>query len=416
MSSTGSSARDLHWGALFFGITAYLCIVRFEPPSSTYNYLVAGYVLAAAAALFVILLYAGERLTVSQRTGFLLCATGASAALSTWGAAYIPWSTDRLMLYYAAALFGLAVYLLHRTGRRGTAVGYLIAIGIVHVAILAFILLWVNEHGDPRRIPYHSNIRHFAYHGYLAAAAMTAVFVLRRESVIVTFPVTVAALFGIVFFGSRGALYSWVIFVCVAAIFTDRRKQLLAFSGSALLLAGLAAYQASALGFATQESLFSRAEIGAAVVYRSAGRWPIWVDTFHAILEHPWFGYGPEGYAVSRCCNPRTIQPHNFVLQFVMEFGLVGFSLLLCVACSLFGEVGGFRSIARKARTDPQVGMLASILLGFLAYALIDGLLYHAIALLHFAVLTGLLFAALRSAQTSSQTSAQEPPPSGAAI
>lgn len=408
MNSTGSSVRDLHWGALFFGTVSYLCIIQFDPPSSAYNYAVAGYVLAAACVLFVALLCSGEKLTVTQRTGFLLCAMGASAAFSTWGAVDLRSSVDRLMLYYAVALFGLVVYLLHRAGRRGTAVGYLMAIGIVHVAILAVILLWVHEHNLPRRIPYHSNIRHFAYHGYLAAAAATAVFALRRESVAITFPVTVAALFGIVFFGSRGALYSWAVFVGTAIILTDRRKQLLAFSVSALLLAGLAAYQASALGLATQESLFARAEIGASVVYRSAGRWPIWVDTLQAILKQPWFGYGPEGYAVSRCCNPRTIQPHNFVLQFAMEFGIMGFSLLACIAFCLFKEVGGLRSIVRKARTDPQVAVLISILIGFLAYAMVDGLLYHAIPSLHFAVLAALLFATLHPAKTACSTAARE--------
>lgn len=387
-------------GAAFFGVVSYWCIVSFSPPSMAYNKAVAGQIFAAAATLFLSLLWLGERFSINKTLIPIALGTLASITLSWMTAVNESAATDRLFLYYAVTLFGIAVYLLNRNRERGATVDYLIAIPIVHLIILAVIFFWLmllreGEPGLATRFPYHSNIRHFAYHGYLAASAATAVFLLSRKLAATAFLMTAAALFGIVLLGSRGALYSWLAFVCVATIFHEQRKKLLAFSGVALSLAVLGAYLASRAGLAAGESLFARAEIGTSVIYRSAGRWPIWLDCVQAILERPWFGYGPEGYYFSRCCNPRTIQPHNFVLQLLMEFGFIGCALLICCAFKTLRNFGGSALLLKRAFVRRDIGLLVSILSGFMMYAMIDGLLYHAIALLHFSLLVALLLSTL---------------------
>lgn len=62
----------------------------------------------------------------------------------------------------------------------------------------------------------------------------------------------------------------------------------------------------------------------------TTGRAVMWQISIEAALEQPWFGLGPYGYFF---IEKRDFddQPHNFVVQFLVQWGFVGTLLLLCL-------------------------------------------------------------------------------------
>lgn len=68
---------------------------------------------------------------------------------------------------------------------------------------------------------------------------------------------------------------------------------------------------------------------------------------------------------------------------------------MAAAAWAMVRACGGFAVLGSSLRSDRGLLGLCAVLVGFLAYASIDGLLYHAIALIHFALLAALLFATL---------------------
>ena len=106
---------------------------------------------------------------------------------------------------------------------------------------------------------------------------------------------------------------------------------------------------------------------------------------------------------LSGCCNRRLMRAHNFVLQFLMEFGVVGCAIALAARCSR--GLGAGRLSAAAARlllATPGNRVLACLIASFLAYSLIDQTMYHLLPLLHFALFAGLFAAGLAQARAAS--------------
>ena len=105
------------------------------------------------------------------------------------------------------------------------------------------------------------------------------------------------------------------------------------------------------------------------------------------------------------------MQAHNFVLQFLMEFGLVGCAILLLIASRGVKGLGGLAAAARLALATPGNRVLVCVLVSFLAYSLIDQMMYHLLPLLHFALFAGLFAAGLMQARADNPQSSVRPLP-----
>ncbi len=137
----------------------------------------------------------------------------------------------------------------------------------------------------------------------------------------------------------------------------------------------------------------------------------LWLLSLRQIAAHPLFGSGPEGYWLSGCCYRWVMQAHNFVLQFLMEFGVVGCAILLLIASRAVKGLGGPAAAARLALATPENRVLVCVLVSFLAYSLIDQMMYHLLPLLHFALFAGLFAAGLIQARAANpQFSVRSPP------
>lgn len=388
-------------GPVLFGLLIYSAIDNYTGYSDLgYNRQVAGYVFIAAATLLAFATLTGRRFSELKPVLPLALALTASVALSTWWAPNAYFAANRDHLYYAVALLGIGCYLAHRGNAADTVWRYFTIVPLVHMVfliIVVFYLISIQSNPDPTfsRFPDFANIRHFAYFGFISASCATSLFVLTRRLQSTAFVLTAAALFGIALLGARGALLAWIVFVVFFAFFCEKRRRFLLFCLAALALAAGVTWYLGESGLLRTPSLFMRLEPGGSG-YEVSDRIDIWIHALRAIVERPWFGYGPEGYIASQCCNPHVAQPHNFILQFLLEFGVIGVALMIATGWSMVRACGGWESLWTDLRGG-DAGLLAvcAVLAGFFAYALVDGLFYHAIPLTHFALFAALFFAGM---------------------
>lgn len=120
----------------------------------------------------------------------------------------------------------------------------------------------------------------------------------------------------------------------------------------------------------------------------SSTRLSFWQVAWHEFLQAPWIGHGADFY---RFIQPKQdgSQPHNWPLQFLLDFGILGgvaLGLLLLRQAwrGLFGlnnEPNGKENFRLAA---------GAIFLACLTSGLLDGVFYHAILLLPAALVAGL--------------------------
>jgi len=106
---------------------------------------------------------------------------------------------------------------------------------------------------------------------------------------------------------------------------------------------------------------------------------------------------------LSGCCDNRVLQAHNFVLQFLMEFGLIGCGIAVLVAARAVKGMGGVSGTTKLVLATPGNRVMACLLAAFLAFSLIDQLMYHPLPLLHLALLAGLFAAGLAQARAANR-------------
>jgi O-antigen ligase len=204
------------------------------------------------------------------------------------------------------------------------------------------------------------------------------------------------ALFGVILTGSRGALLSWVLFILLMCSFSNVRMRAAIHGFLALIASAGLVWYLHESGLLPSPNIFGRA--GSMLRGEEAfdsSRLVVWAESVRQIMARPVFGSGPEGYWLSGCCSPHILQAHNFVLQFLMEFGFVGCGIAVLLLARTVRALGGAFGVARRVMATPANRLLACMLGAFLAYGLIDQVMYHLLPLLHLALLVGLLAAGL---------------------
>ncbi|WP_164684198.1 O-antigen ligase family protein [Vibrio maerlii] len=110
-------------------------------------------------------------------------------------------------------------------------------------------------------------------------------------------------------------------------------------------------------------------------------RYELWQEAYANFLDKPWFGYGAEAhYYITEI---GFLQPHNFILQWLVEFGLVGTTLLLSLMALLTWRVCSKALFRGHRHILPAFMAFAALI----AQGLIDGNFYHAAPLMVFFVL-----------------------------
>jgi O-antigen ligase len=315
-------------------------------------------------------------------------------------------SLPRLRLIFSVVLIGFLFRAWFARCQSVVVPMIMLVLALVHAAILTLIFVAYDRAsgglGDfSTWLPYHSHIRHLGYHGTVAASAGLAFSLLVPRLRLVGLFLSVFALFGLIYFGSRGALLTWIIFVSVALFFCADRKSLLLTALITLVVAWLAA---------TSVGSFKEKHIGT-VADRSVStasvdsRLHLWRSALQAIKARPLLGYGPEGYQASHCCSPGHVQAHNAVLQIAIECGVIGLLAFAWLAWLTIGDT--LVRLCQKKNSGDEIilgqALVASMILSLMVYSMVDGILYHVIPFLILSILCALLFSIGDSEDVSNQ-------------
>jgi O-antigen ligase len=241
-----------------------------------------------------------------------------------------------------------------------------------------------------REPPIYGDARHYS-HDQLFVLAIGAFFFARaagKLEKIFWLCLCVVVAYPLFWSGGRAAIGALGLFlaICFAGNFFSRR---------AIALWVLALLAALALLVATDRDylLFSQLTRTAETV--SSGRFEIWINSLRLWSDN-WastiFGFGPDAMRMTvriRTGFPPVVQPHNTIVQVLIEFGLVGlllFGFLSALVVRRIVEI----LFARSAPKD--VRMTAALLTALLPYMLVDGILYYSIPLIMVMFLTAYLF------------------------
>jgi O-antigen ligase len=367
-----------------------------------------GNLLALSAVGLLLLWSRGRRFSLPRDVALLLLALAAAVAVSVLGSGNADISLLRLELYLSVALLATVFYLTYRDQPSLPLEAYFLGIAVVHLPFLLSAILWIKDLGPPfwtdrvYRVAHFANVRQFAECGFFAAVSATGLGLLSRRLVVPSFLLAAGALFGLIMTGSRGATLSWLVFVALACCFSQARLRAAVHGLVVLALAGGLVWYLDRLGWLPSPNIFARVaseQVGEERFDNS--RLELWLLSMRQIAVHPLFGSGPEGYWLSGCCNPRVMQAHNFVLQFLMEFGVVGCAIVLLLAARAVKGLGGPAAVAKLTVATPSNRVLACLLMSFIAYSLVDQTMYHLLPLLHFALFAGLFAASLTHARAA---------------
>lgn len=413
MSATGLSAS--RFGSLRGCGTALLCgtlvfyiIASFFRPTPSYNAFAAEPIFLLAGPLVLWQFRQGNRIGSLRRSPgvVLVAALLLFGAVSTLLAENPGEAWNRLLLYYACTLLSVGVYLASRNNVRPVAVTFLLIIAAGHawflVELMSSIYAWEGRRVVPQGVAtnYFAHIRHFGYLGFLAACAGTGVTVLSQRRYLrwPGFVLGVLAVYGLIQFGSRGAFLGWLVFAVLLFALVPGKKRFALSWAAMVAVASLAVlYVDTSHPFPNkqQQSVFTRKAVGEDQWGTTRGRIDIWQGSLREIVKRPLLGHGPDAYVLSRCCLQGTVQPHNSLVQFLFEFGILGTGLALAAfGILLWRSLKCLRVGLARGQPDVTLGVLVFLPVSLLVFSMVDGLLYHVVPLLSFSILMGLLAAA----------------------
>lgn len=376
----------------------YTAITMYQPSVSEYHGEIAGLLLAVSAVLLLPGLFLPRPGRLRFDTdGWAWSALFLVMAASSYRAGH-QFASEKLHFLFALMVFGLSIrWLLEHSAGRALE-WTLLGIGLVHAAILVLVMQHAPG-ADPGRpydqswVPYHGHIRHFAYHGMLAAAAGVALTLFGNRYRLPGVLLASMALFGILYFGARGALLGWLGAVLLIAYFSKRYEDVLLVAGAALLLGLAVSYGfQSALSPAPFTGPIHERLQSLADATHSTGRTGIWQAAIAAAIEKPFLGWGLDGYRISDCCRANTVQPHNVIVQWFIETGLLGLVAAGWIVWRLLGTGRCRTGAGSSAGAAGTAGLLG----GLVIFGMVDGLFYHGIPLLLFCIVCALHYRELR--------------------
>jgi O-antigen ligase len=224
-------------------------------------------------------------------------------------------------------------------------------------------------------IPSATNIRQIGNLLALLALAPTVIFLFdrSRSTMLSALVLVTAIMIFIMWSGTRGALLGLTVAVAFAsALMWDKiarnRIALLALASMvALGISTLLPIPSGEYGIIRMAGSFQTEDA-------SSGRLKMWSEAIAAIQNAPLFGYGSGTYRENMLLlngNPYN-HPHNFILQFVYDWGLIGGTMAL----SLLAWFGLAVLRATSSQADERFLSLAGLTC-LIATALIEGTLFH---------------------------------------
>ncbi len=257
-------------------------------------------------------------------------------------------------------------------------------VGLAGYAVLVFVLYWTAPELTPETLTHSgagaSNVRHLSYYGSVGVALGLglATFTPETRAKWLWLASATLSLAFIIWSGTRGGLFALAGMALLATtFFPDRGKLLRMWRYCAAIIPPACALSLIWVPDDPNYGLWrilsgSRMNDGADGF--SSGRVGLWKDALRLFWDHPWIGHGQNQFkAISPLAiQSGVLQPHNFILQFLFDWGLIGTFLATYV---IFAGLRSGRRAALAGDRIAAVALLGAVVL--LAYGLIDGTLFH---------------------------------------
>jgi hypothetical protein len=269
--------------------------------------------------------------------------------------------------------------------------------GISVGAAAGCLALWIHwVEGTPMNaVPHYQHIRLFGLHmlvGTVAALAWICVTAPRSPERMLAYATGVISCGGMLWSGGRTPLVGAVAGLGIWFWYAPKSERgVLIRSVPVVFLGGavLSFWRWSPEPYLGWLGAFARTTAATSVDELSSTRLSFWSVTGHGILQAPWLGHGADSY---RFILPRQDgnQPHNWILQFLYDFGSLGaVPLGLWLLRQAHRGLAG-RGSDKEAETVRARRVAAGALTACLAAGLLDGVFYHAVILLPAAMLAGM--------------------------
>jgi hypothetical protein len=272
--------------------------------------------------------------------------------------------------------------------------------GITVGATLACLTIWSQWADGYPRVPFHfyGHVRLFGLHMMVGTMTALALLVESHPRPLQRLAIGLCAAIncgGMLWSGGRAG----VLGVAVALVVwywrsPQQERRILRYSVPSVVVAGLAIslIQWSPESYLGWWNAAARSTVATSVNELSSTRLSFWQQTWQQFLQSPWIGHGADAY---RFITPKLdgSQPHNWALQFLLDFGVVGaFALGALLMWQTFRGLKDRWDLSPAAmmRRGTAAGLVACLVTG-----LFDGVFYHAIALLPAAILVGIAGAAV---------------------
>lgn len=326
----------------------------------------------------------------SRTVRLLLVAILIGASLSTF---YSPQPARSAVALAGFLWTASSVWIAWRLSTNSNAVRLLLA-SITLGAVVGLVALKIGLETQAEGFPFYSHPRIFGMHMFAGAIAAFGWLLIEHTSkawrvTAMSFALLVWA--GLAWSGSRAPVLGLAVALglgfCFQSCGAERRRFLTRtalLSIGSLLLALLLGSPRAHMGWWTALRRTANASDLDAL---SSKRIQIWEIVWTKIQTAPWLGHGGDAYLF---IHPRLggDQPHNFILQWMHEWGLVSTLPLLallawCLSCALRKDVSppGISPIRRWAGAS---------LAGATVCALFDGVFYHVIIALPIFLIAGL--------------------------
>lgn len=280
---------------------------------------------------------------------------------------------------FLAALIHLAK--LSAVANRETALKIFTFGAVIYVGLLiAFAMIIPDKEAFPwgLRLPSGTNVRQIGYYVAIIAIAPISLFLFSRKMKPTLFFVVIFLIAFISWTGSRGALVGLFCGPALAAL-TLWRSPTKVRTGLLMLsfVFGLAASiplptPGPEFGLVRMASSLSQDEIG-------SGRSFVWESTLTEIKKSPWVGHGSGSFKK----NMNSIygfdfnQPHQLVLQYIYDWGLLGGGAAGLLLLFLFFSCLGISRVSNDAAAYAAVSALCTIAV----ISMIDGAFYYPLSI-----------------------------------
>ncbi|MGR5245701.1 O-antigen ligase family protein [Vibrio sp. PNB23_22_6] len=259
---------------------------------------------------------------------------------------------------------------------------------IITVVIFIFIDYHFNPYSvmfsEPNRVIVAYNIRYLGYIAMLGclycAIKMLQCRIMSKKHlwISIVFSINFSLL---IWLGGRGAIVAFIFSFLVSLIVInqnslDKYKHLTAIL-ALIALSYLISIPLSVFPWNGPNRFMFLSQVHDASINQvSSGRIALWLESISLIIQKPLFGYGPEAHVFETKIG--FLQPHNFLLQSLLEFGLLGTAPILLMLYYIT------KSAIINALIDSTANNLyaCGLIIAIISHSFYDGTLYHAPPLL----------------------------------